>query len=135
MLNVIELSATAEATSSRGTSETKSACCAGVEKAVAIPWPKPNPITSAAVARSNWVRRARVAESPAAAGWLTSSRRRRSKRSAALPVHGARRSIGANCAKLRTPSRSAECVSRKTRMAPARFWNHVPLAERALPTK
>jgi hypothetical protein len=54
---------------------------------------------------------------------------------AALPVQGARTSIGANCAKLRTPRRRAECVSRKMRMAPARFWNHVPLAESALPTK
>jgi hypothetical protein len=87
------------------------------------------------VARSSCVRSARVAERRAAAGWLTRSSRRRSKRSAALPVQGARTSIGANCAKLRTPSRRAECVSRKMRMAPARFWNHVPLAESALPTK
>src|ERR671923_168034 len=34
MLNVIELSPTADVTSSRGTSETKSACCAGVENAL-----------------------------------------------------------------------------------------------------
>jgi hypothetical protein len=36
---------------------------------------------------------------------------------------------------LRTPSRNAECVSRKTRIDAARFWNQVPLAEVALPTK
>jgi hypothetical protein len=37
--------------------------------------------------------------------------------------------------KLRTPSRKAECVSRKTSSDAARFWNHVPLAELALPAK
>jgi hypothetical protein len=43
--------------------------------------------------------------------------------------------VGAKYENVRTPSRSSEPVSRKTRMAAARFWNHVPLAERALPAK
>jgi hypothetical protein len=134
-LNVIELSATAAGTSSRRTSEAKSACWAGVENAVVIPCPSPKPMTSAAVASSSSVRSASVAERTAAAGCVTRRSRRRSKRSAALPVQGARRSVGANWAKLRTPRRSSEPVSRKTRIAPARFWNHVPLADSALPTK
>jgi hypothetical protein len=40
-----------------------------------------------------------------------------------------------NCEKFSTPSRSAECVCRYTSREAARFWNQVPLAERALPTK
>jgi hypothetical protein len=36
---------------------------------------------------------------------------------------------------LRTPSRKAECVSRKIRIDAARFWNQVPLADAALPAK
>jgi hypothetical protein len=40
-----------------------------------------------------------------------------------------------NCEKLSTPSRSSECVCRKMSSAAARFWNHVPLAESALPRK
>src|SRR5690242_11981900 len=40
-----------------------------------------------------------------------------------------------NCEKLRTPSRNAECVCRKMSSAAARFWNQVPLAESAFPTK
>jgi hypothetical protein len=135
MLKVIEFRPTAEVTSSRVTSETKRACCAGVEKAVMRPCPSPSTITSGAVTTSKCVSSARVADRSAAAGWTTRRSRRRSKRSAALPVQGARKSVGANWTKLSTPRRSAECVSRKTRMAAARFCNHVPLAESALPTK
>jgi hypothetical protein len=40
-----------------------------------------------------------------------------------------------NCAKLSTPSRSAECVWRKTSRDAARFWNQVPLADAAFPAK
>jgi len=36
---------------------------------------------------------------------------------------------------LSTPRRNGECVSRKTRIDAARFWNQVPLADAALPTK
>jgi hypothetical protein len=43
--------------------------------------------------------------------------------------------MGANCVNVRTPSRSSEPVSRKTRIAAARFWNQVPLADRAFPKK
>jgi hypothetical protein len=135
MLKVIEFRPTAEVTSSPATSETKRACWAGVEKAVVRPCPSPNTITSGAVTTSKCVRSASVPERTAAVGWVTRRSRRRSKRSAALPVQGARKSVGANWTKLSTPRRSAECVSRKTRIAAARFWNHVPLAESALPTK
>jgi len=67
--------------------------------------------------------------------WVTNSRLLRFQRSEAPPAHGARTRIGMNCAKLRTPSSSGECVCRKISRAAARFWNHVPLAESALPTK
>jgi hypothetical protein len=43
---------------------------------------------------------------------VTSTRRRRSKRSAALPAHGASRSTGMKLPKLRTPRRNGECVIR-----------------------
>jgi len=43
--------------------------------------------------------------------------------------------MGANWENVRTPSRSSDPVSRKTRIAAARFWNQVPLADRALPKK
>ena len=43
---------------------------------------------------------------------VTSSKRLRSKRSAALPAHGASSSTGTKLQKLRTPRRNAECVSR-----------------------
>jgi hypothetical protein len=36
---------------------------------------------------------------------------------------------------LSTPRRNGEWVSRKTRIDAARFWNHVPLADVAFPTK
>jgi hypothetical protein len=52
-----------------------------------------------------------------------------------VPVHGASTSTGTKFEKLRTPSSSAECVSRQIRSADARFWNQVPLADAALPTK
>jgi hypothetical protein len=63
------------------------------------------------------------------------STRRRSKRSATVPDHGARSSVGAKYEKVRTPSSSSDPVRRKTRIAAARFWNYVPLAESALPAK
>jgi glycine/D-amino acid oxidase-like deaminating enzyme len=59
----------------------------------------------------------------------------RSTRSARLPAHGASARTGKNWQKLRTPRRNGECVRRKTRIDAARFWNQVPLAEAALPTK
>jgi hypothetical protein len=44
-----------------------------------------------------------------------------------------------NWPKLRTPSRNVACAPpparRKTRIEAARFWNHVPLADAALPAK
>src|SRR5205809_632325 len=63
---------------------------------------------------------------------VTITTRRRSNRSAAAPAQGASTRTGTKLQKLRTPSRNAECVSRYTSSAEARFWNHVPLAEVAL---
>jgi hypothetical protein len=59
----------------------------------------------------------------------------RSIRSARLPAHGESSRTGTNWQKFRTPRRKGEWVSRKTTIDAARFWNHVPLADAALPTK
>jgi hypothetical protein len=40
-----------------------------------------------------------------------------------------------NSQKFSTPSTKAECVCRYTSSEAARFWNEVPLAEKALPAK
>jgi hypothetical protein len=66
---------------------------------------------------------------------VTSSSRLRSTRSASDPAQVESRRTGTNWQKLRTPSRKAECVSRKIRIDAARFWNQVPLADAALPAK
>ena len=135
MLNVIELSAIADPRSRRETSEETIACCAGAENALTTPSSSANTITVVAPAWSVSASTPRVALSTTAELCVTSSSRRRSKRSAALPDHGASTSTGMNVAKFRTPSRNAEPVTRYRSRDAARFWNHVPLAESALPTK
>jgi hypothetical protein len=134
-LNVIELSATAVGTSGSSTSVAISACCAGAENALTTPRATASAITTSVGASSRCASRPRPPESTIATLWLTSSSVRRFQRSDVLPAHGARTRIGMNCAKFRTPSRSAECVCRYTSSAAARFWNQVPLAESALPKK
>jgi len=111
-LKVIEFSATAVATSSLRTSETISACCAGAEKALTTPRQSVSAITTPVVARPPHARDASPAASTTARLWETNSSLRRSSRSARLPAHGVSTRIGMNCEKLRTPSSSAECVSR-----------------------
>ena len=135
MLNVIEFSATAEGSSSRGTSCEMKAVDAGALKALEIPSPKANAITTHWFARPDHASTARTALRIVARAWVRISSRRRSNRSAALPAHGASASTGMKLAKLSTPRRNAECVSRNTSSCAARFWNHVPLADEALPTK
>jgi hypothetical protein len=78
---------------------------------------------------------ASVADSTAASDSKRIRTRRRSKRSATVPAQGASRSVGAKYENVRTPSSSSDPVRRKTRIAAARFWNHVPLADSAFPAK
>ena len=136
MLNVIELSAIADAEVARArTSEVTSACCAGAENALTTPISSANTITSGAPTRSA------SASAPSVA--LSTHRdalRHEQQPPPVEPVGGAARprrqhEHGRNWQKLRTPSRNAEPVSRKTSSDAARFWNQVPLAESALPTK
>jgi hypothetical protein len=111
-LKVIEFRATAEGSSRGGTSEAIKASCAGVENAETTPTARTRQMTSGGVARSRAVTSARRPARRAETGWVKSRSRRRSKRSATLPVHGASSSIGAKFAKVTTPSRSSEPVSR-----------------------
>ena len=92
-------------------------------------------ITTHAVARPSHASAARLPLKAIAASCEPRISFRRSNRSAHDPAQGASSSTGANWQNASTPSRNAEWVSRKTRIEPARFWNHVPLAEAALPAK
>jgi hypothetical protein len=134
-LNVIEFSATAEPRCSFGTRPPTRAMETGALNALITPSPSANTITTQTRASPPHASPARIPDSAAATSCVVTSRRRRSKRSAALPAHGASTSTGTKLPKLSTPSRNGECVSRKTRIDAARFWNHVPLADAALPTK
>jgi hypothetical protein len=111
-LKVIELSATAVGTSSRRTSETISACCAGAENALTTPRQSVSAITTHVVANPAHASTASPPASTIASVCVTSRSFRRSTRSARLPAHGVRTRIGMNCEKPRTPSSSAECVRR-----------------------
>src|SRR3954469_25474546 len=94
-----------------------------------------NPITTHSVACPPHASAASVELRTVAPSCVASSSLRRSTRSARPPAHGDRTSTGTNWQKLRTPRRNGECVRRKTRIDAARFWNHVPLADAALPAK
>ena len=109
-LNVIELSATAVGTSCGSTSDGTSACWAGAENALTIPSAIASAITTAGGARPCQASTPSPPERTIATLWVTSSSCRQLKRSEAAPAHGASTRIGMNCEKLRTPSRSAECV-------------------------
>jgi hypothetical protein len=111
-LYVIELSASALRRSDGGTSDDTNACEAGAENAEPTPSASEKPITTATPASPANASAASTAVSAAAPSCVTRITFRRSNRSATAPVHGARTTTAANCAKLRTPSSSAECVSR-----------------------
>jgi hypothetical protein len=134
-LNVIEFSATACGTSSCSTRAVISACWLGTAKALVTPRAPEQPITTHSLASPFHASAASSALIAVAQSWVASSSLLRSSRSAIEPAHGESTSTGTNWQKLRTPSRNAECVSRKTTIDAARFWNHVPLADDALPTK
>ncbi len=110
-LKVIEFSATACVSESRGTSEPTRAICAGFETAVTTPTTPAKPITSHVVASPCQTSTASVTVTHAAIACVQISSRRRSKASAICPVHGERSSTGPNWNAFSTPSRSAECVS------------------------
>ena len=109
-LNVIEFSATAVGTSGSSTSCVIKACWAGAENALTTPSASASAITTGVGARPSAASTPSPPESTIAQLCVTSSRLRRFQRSEAPPAHGASTRIGMNCAKLSTPSRSAECV-------------------------
>ena len=111
-LNVIELSATAEASWSRGTRSPIIAIATGFVNALATPRPSANTITAQTRASPAQASPASAPLDAVAKSCDPIRSHRRSKRSAALPDHGASSSTGMKFEKLRTPSRNAECVSR-----------------------
>jgi hypothetical protein len=134
-LYVIELSATADCRCERGTRSASSASEAGAENALTTPSPRELSITTQTGASPPQASAASSALSAVATSCETKTSLRRSKRSAALPDHGARSRIGTKVANCRTPRRNGECVCRYTNRDAARFWNQVPLADDAFPTK
>ena len=111
-LYVIEFSATAEPSSSLGTSPPMSENAAGVANAVATPSPTANSITSQTRASPAHVSSASVPVSANATICVASSSFFRSNRSAALPVQGASSSTGTKFENASTPRSNGECVSR-----------------------
>ena len=134
-LKVTEFRAMAPARSCGSTSRGTRACKAGMAKAIVRPRANAKRMTTGAVATSARTRTAIVRATPSAHSWVTTRRSRRSKRSAARPAHEARRKTPVNWAKLTTPTRNVEWVSRKTRMAWAMFWNQLPQLESRFPKK
>src|SRR5439155_8469088 len=99
------------------------------------PRPTAQPITSGTDAWPAQVRTARAPLRKTDPTCVTRTSRLRSKRSAALPPHGASRRTGTKFANCSTPSKNGEWVRSNTKSEAARFWNHVPLADAAFPTK
>lgn len=112
MLYVIEFSPTAEGRWRRSTSEASRADAAGTVKAEVTPSPAETAIKRGVLAAPAQASAATSPASPAATLCIAMIRRRRSKRSAALPAHGASTSTGTNWENASTPSRSSEPVSR-----------------------
>jgi hypothetical protein len=111
-LYVIAFSATAAPSCSRGTRSPINAIDTGAANALPMPSTTAHAITTHTRARPAQASPASAALIAVDPSCVTSSSRLRSKRSAALPAHGASSSTGTKLQKLRTPSRNAECVSR-----------------------
>jgi hypothetical protein len=88
------------------------ACCAGAENALTIPSATASAITTVGGARSCHASRPSPPERTMAMLCVRNNSCRRLNLSEAPPAQGASSKIGRNCAKLRTPSSSAEWVCR-----------------------
>src|SRR5918992_1650081 len=111
-LKVTAVRATAAGSSERSTRAGTIAWSAGVARAVVTPRASATPITTTVEAAPAAVTRASTPARAAAATCITMTKRRRSKRSAALPATGARNMTAANCEKFTTPTRNEDPVSR-----------------------
>ena len=126
-LNDTEFSDTAGSRSSAETSRGTNARIAGAMNAI------DRPSSADATSSTHWSSRpvavmmARIPATVAETICEAISSLRRSQRSAALPVQGARNSAPPNSAKFMAPTQPDESVSSNITAAPAMFWNHVPM--------
>src|SRR5690348_13821008 len=111
-LNVTEFNASAVDRRPGSTSDGTKAIIVGVQNAFVTLRVAANAISSAGVIDPVATSAVSVAVTTVAATCVVIRTRRRSKRSATLPVHGARNITAAYCANPITPSRNAEWVRR-----------------------